>query len=513
MHASPIWQRDKFNHDQTNYPLKGGHRRIAAKCDSCHKPGVKFRSAPHECQACHKKDDVHKGKLGPKCEQCHSVDNWKVPDFDHDKTRFKLEGGHAKAKCRDCHADQTYKDTPRECIDCHKKKDDTDGHHGKFGAKCATCHNAVKWKESLFDHARDAKYALKGKHADAKCDTCHKEPLYTVKLPSRCIACHRKDDNEKGHKGGLGEKCESCHNEKSWKGAAFDHDRDSDYPLTGKHRDVKCASCHKAGVTGTAGAPREKAPRDCIGCHRRDDADKGHKGKFGEKCETCHTTKLWKDVTFSHDRDTKYPLKGKHAKATCVSCHTGQLYKDKTATDCIACHRKDDNEKGHKGSLGTQCEACHSVNGWRVDAFDHNKSRFPLVGSHVRVECKKCHQTVAFKDAPRECNGCHEKDDVHKRRLGIDCQSCHNARTWKSWNIRPRQDVVSADRCAPDGAVLRLPQDADAKAQAARPRAGLFQLPSEGRRPQGHIWHALRSAAIPPAPGCPSCSASSERLR
>jgi hypothetical protein len=430
-----VLDRQKFDHDQTDYPLKGGHRLVAAKCDSCHRPGAKFREAPHQCLACHKKDDVHKGKLGAKCEECHSVEKWKLPDFDHDKTKFKLEGGHVKTKCKECHRDQAYKDTPRECVACHKKDDDKDGHEGHFGKKCETCHNAKKWDDSLFDHGRDGKYVLKGKHDDADCVACHEQPLYTIKLPTRCVACHKKDDGEKGHKGALGEKCESCHNEKSWKGATFDHDRDSDYPLTGKHKDVKCNACHKAGVTASAGKPREKAPRECIGCHRPDDEKKGHKGRYGEKCETCHTTKDWKDITFRHDRDTKYPLRDKHALAKCDACHSGPLYKEKTPTDCYACHRKDDDKKGHKGTLGKQCDACHNVKGWRVDAFDHNKSRFPLIGGHVRVECKKCHTTVAFKDAPRECNGCHEKDDVHKKRLGVDCQTCHNSRIWKSWDF------------------------------------------------------------------------------
>lgn len=427
--------RNKFDHDATNYPLKGGHRRIASRCAACHQPGVKYRDAPQECVACHRKGDVHKGKLGEKCAECHSVETWKVPKFDHDKTRFKLEGAHVKTTCRECHQDQTYRDTPRECIACHKKDDDKNGHRGHFGTKCADCHGTRDWKDSLFDHDRDAHYPLKGKHFEAKCIACHKAPLYTEKLPSRCVSCHRKDDQERGHRGGLGEKCESCHNERGWKDAAFDHDRDTDYPLTGKHRQARCESCHQSGVTARDGKARLKAPRECIGCHRKDDNEKGHKGKFGEKCETCHATRAWKDVTFRHDRDTKYPLSGKHARTSCVSCHTGQLYKDKAPTECIACHRKDDNEKGHKGSLGTQCDSCHNVEGWKVRAFDHNKSRFPLLGSHARVECRKCHESTAFRDAPRDCYGCHQKDDVHKRRLGVDCETCHNARSWKSWDF------------------------------------------------------------------------------
>jgi hypothetical protein len=53
----------------------------------------------------------------------------------------------------------------------------------------------------------------------------------------------------------------------------------------------------------------------------------------------------------------------------------------------------------------------------------------------MKVECKKCHLTPAFKDAPMECNGCHAKEDVHKKRLGTQCGECHNARDWKLWDF------------------------------------------------------------------------------
>jgi hypothetical protein len=429
--------KEKLDHDKTDFALKGAHYKIRRKCESCHKPGpkAKFRDAPTDCNSCHRKADVHKGKLGPKCEQCHNDVNWKETTFDHDETKFRLEFGHDGLKCKDCHNDQLYKDTPKDCVACHKKDDQKYAHKGRFGTKCAECHTVHRWDDITFDHDRDGKYVLRGMHWANTCESCHKEPLFTVKLPSRCYSCHRRDDDEKGHKGSLGEKCEKCHDERGWKDPKFDHDKDSDYPLTGKHRTAKCDTCHKTRITVVEGRPREKLPTQCNACHQPDDQKKGHKGKFGEKCETCHTTKDWKDITFNHDKDTKYRLIGKHVKAKCVDCHTGVLYKEKTPTDCLSCHRKDDNEKGHKSKLSARCDECHNINSWKVEKFNHNRTRYPLVGAHARTDCKKCHETLAYRDTPTECFRCHEKDDTHKRKLGVDCETCHNMRTWKSWDF------------------------------------------------------------------------------
>jgi hypothetical protein len=432
-----VVDKKKFDHDRTNFRLRGGHRDTKNGCDGCHKAGRKFRETPSDCLSCHRKDDVHKGGLGKKCEDCHNDVKWKETRFDHDKdTKFKLTGGHRKTECKECHAEGRYKDTPKDCYSCHKKDDNGDGHRGKFGTKCEKCHDAEKWKESLFDHGRDTKYRLKGKHLRTECTSCHKGTLYVEKLQTKCLACHRKDDDEKGHQGSLGDKCETCHDEQGWKKTSFDHDKDTKYPLEGKHKTAKCESCHKSGLKPLPGIKTiEKLPTKCVECHRKEDNDKGHKGKFGDKCETCHTAKDWKKGIFDHDRDTKYSLKGKHRDTKCVTCHTGQLYSQKLATDCYSCHRKDDDEKGHKGQLGKRCDTCHQESSWKVDKFDHNRSRFPLTGGHGRVECKKCHLTAAFREAPRDCNGCHQKEDVHKGVFGIKCEACHSTRTWKAWDF------------------------------------------------------------------------------
>lgn len=64
----------------------------------------------------------------------------KAESFDHGKTQFPLTGKHAKASCESCHK-STLKDTPRDCITCHKKDD---VHRGRKPA-CADCHVTTDW--------------------------------------------------------------------------------------------------------------------------------------------------------------------------------------------------------------------------------------------------------------------------------------------------------------------------------------------------------------------------------
>lgn len=442
--------KKKFEHDKTDFRLRGAHKELGNKCESCHQPKKKFREAPATCNECHKKDDHdkgHKGKLGAKCESCHNEVKWKEAKFDHEKTKFSLVGGkHAPVKCRDCHADNTFQQTPTTCVGCHRKDDDGEkGHKGRYGKKCETCHNDKSWKDSIFNHDADTQYALKGKHKQAKCSTCHlpeKGPIFQVKLPTKCVTCHKKDDQDKGHRGGLGEKCESCHNERGWKSSTFDHD-ETKFPLKDKHKDAKCETCHKGGVAGANA--KLKLETQCIACHRKNDEEKGHKGRHGTKCETCHNAKEWKTSFFNHDKETKYLLRGKHRETKCDDCHLpakGPIYDTKLESQCIACHRKDDK---HKGQLGNKCESCHNEEKWTGKPFDHDKSRFPLTGSHGKVECKKCHLTPAFHDAPKTCNGCHEKDDKHRGRFGIKCDSCHYTGTWKSWDFDHRKTGFPLD--------------------------------------------------------------------
>ena len=295
--------------------------------------------------------------------------------------------GHAKLEndCKQCHVRFDRKAQSGLCADCHKDvgadvKAKT-GYHGTLKPQaCNVCHTDHKGREAkiayfdtkTFDHTR-TDFMLKGKHNLLACDKCHAIDKEYRDAPLQCNGCHRKDDK---HKGALGVKCGDCHNENSWKEAKFDHST-TRFAIQGKHLDAKCADCHKGGVF-------KETPRLCASCH---DSNKGHKGLFGEKCETCHGVNGWKPATFNHDTDTKYDLRGKHRTVPCAACHIGNPYRVKSSQDCYACHGKDDK---HKDSLGRDCIRCHSERSWKDTAkFDH--SSFPLLGKHVNIECKACH--------------------------------------------------------------------------------------------------------------------------
>jgi hypothetical protein len=440
-----------FDHKQTDFVLRQRH--VQVDCAKCHATGKRWREASNECSVCHRADDKHHGNLGSKCADCHNERKWSEVKFDHDKeTKFPLEGKHIDTKCESCHPRANYKDAPKTCIGCHKKDDE---HKGRYGEKCESCHDAKDWKTSTFNHDVDTKYALRGKHRTAKCADCHTGPLYKTKTSQVCYDCHRDDDK---HKDTLGRECGKCHTERSWKEPPkFDHDK-SRFPLLDKHIKVDCKECHKDALY-------RETPKDCYSCHKKDDK---HERNLGEKCESCHNAKDWKSTKglFDHQK-TEFPLRNAHAaaKVKCADCHRDLKSMRKTAKECYACHKKDDK---HEGTLGKSCQTCHGDRDWKVAAFDHNRTRFALLGRHLTTKCTDCHKSAKYNEAPRDCWSCHEKEDKHKERLGRDCGNCHNARNWGLWEfdhttgtkypLEGKHAKVACDKChverAPAGAAI-----------------------------------------------------------
>jgi len=91
----------------------------------------------------------------------------------------------------------------------------------------------------------------------------------------------------------------------------------------------------------------------------------------------------------------------------------------------------------HGEDLVINCAKCHDASGWSIDyntiKFDHNTTDYNLEGAHAQTDCKQCHETLVFNEAPSDCVSCHT--DVHNMSVGNDCARCHTPQTWLVDNI------------------------------------------------------------------------------
>ncbi len=134
-HTVDAWDAMQFDHNITNFALEGVHAEIS--CMDCHGRDLEadqnryanFNNVVGDCISCH--ENIHGDQFEVEgvtdCAECHGYENWKVPDFDHDRTEFPLEGRHAEIECSACHISEIidgkevtqYKFNSFECIDCH----------------------------------------------------------------------------------------------------------------------------------------------------------------------------------------------------------------------------------------------------------------------------------------------------------------------------------------------------------------------------------------------------------
>ena len=212
-----------------------------------------------------------------------------------------------------------------------------------------------------------------------------------------------------------------------------------------------CTKCHTVGNKVT----REK----CLSCHKEIQsniaANKGYHASAevtGKQCTACHNEHHGRNFqlvrfdkkSFVHSK-TGFELKGAHAKQDCRACHKPAFIadarlKNKPTTflglnkQCLTCH-----EDYHKGRMSPNCSNCHNFESFKnVRNFDHNTTRFPLVGQHRNVACDKCHKTQIIAGKPVQqfkglafanCNACHK--DPHNNRFGQNCKQCHSEESFR----------------------------------------------------------------------------------
>ncbi len=337
----------QFHGPASRFPLTEGHAGVA--CDKCHQNDV-YQGAPTVCgPACHA-DALHKGTLGPKCNDCHEGGHWAATRFDHDQTDYPLVGHHQEAPCEGCHPARRFKPTPRRCAACHAQDD---AHQGTLGDACEKCHSPTG--RSLFDHndprAPD-RFRLTGKHLGLRCQACHPTTVFP-KVPTACEGCHPEPSQ---HRGQLGTACGACHDARGWRSIHTGHD-DGRFKFGGAHDRVKCATCHPGGLA------RRGTGEYCIGCHQADDT---HHGTLGPRCGDCHTQQAFAPARFFHQR-VGCDLRGVHRALPCNDCHVGGHFAA-VSPYCVSCHRGDAMKgardpaapMGHAGF--TTCGGCHNVN-------------------------------------------------------------------------------------------------------------------------------------------------------
>lgn len=426
------------------------HAKTESECSACHDRANRERQSDL-CAACHKpvaadiaaRKGFHgRSATGKTCSSCHGEHLGRDADivrlnrvgFDHDRTDFRLTGAHVEADCGACHEKgRKFREATSGCFDCHRKEEP---HSGNLGKRCDDCHSTSEWRRTRFDHGK-TDYPLRGLHVEVACDACHIDNRYKD-TPTQCSACHAPDDV---HRGGRGTKCESCHTVEGWKKSRFDHERETKFALEGAHARLSCQDCHRKADF------KDKPPKDCNGCHASDDS---HAGRFGKACGDCHGNDRWDPGKYDHLARNKFDLKGKHVDLKCHTCHTGAVKVQKPGKRCVDCHRVDDP---HATKLGEACEQCHNETGWHERVrFDHDLTRFPLVGLHTTVPCENCHRSRDYAAASLECIGCHRSQDEHKGSLGDRCNDCHNPNSWALWEF----DHGKATHFALTGAHTRL---------------------------------------------------------
>jgi len=422
-----------FDHKKTGYELTGYHTKV--KCNDCHqlkyiktyiskkKKGT-YLGLSTECRSCH--EDVHQSTLGTDCSSCHSTEKFKSAEkFNHNNSRFKLTGSHQKVDCAKCHPVEKKNNKKFQkfksiafttCQACHN-----DAHKGKLGRNCQSCHNTSSFHniaQGTFDHSK-TDFPLIGKHRNIKCTDCHKTNLSVKVKHEKCVYCHK--DYHKGEftVSVLNRDCSECHSENGFKPSQYTIEKHNllKFKLGGAHLAVPCQNCHyKVGTWHF-----RNIGNDCFECHKNvHGKELTQKYLPDNNCTFCHVTENWKTINFNHST-TDFVLEGKHQRVNCVKCHTvvtddGKIFKFVSSkSNCESCHK--DIHFGQFNSQGdSDCVRCHSFDNWKPQKFDHEKTKFSLLGAHSKLSCGQCHKSVVVQ----------ENTFIKYKLEDFKCASCHS---------------------------------------------------------------------------------------
>jgi predicted CXXCH cytochrome family protein len=209
---------------------------------------------------------------------------------------------------------------------------------------------------------------------------------------------------------------------------------------------TNCTKCHILGEKITNAK--------CLDCHTEINGlikrNRGYHASHdvkGKECIACHSDhhgRNFKIINFDKDkfdhRKADYELLGKHKELECTACHRSEYIKEKISqkngpsylgleSDCKSCH-----VDYHRNTLSSECFSCHNFSAFKpASVFDHQKSKYPLLGKHLKVECEKCHK-IEIQNGKKfqqfagiqfsNCTNCHK--DPHENKFGQNCRKCHN---------------------------------------------------------------------------------------
>lgn len=352
--------KGNFNHNTTNFTLKGSHK--TTDCFKCHDkssdPKLVFQNIlnvdENNCVSCH--EDVHETKFGNDCATCHNEKSFlslKSMDlFNHNVTNYPLEGKHLNVDCKQCHKERYTVDIKHSsCNSCHE-----DYHLGEFKKNdftpdCIECHSLENGFEySLFTVEKhdSTNFPLQGAH-----------------IATPCFACHVSEEEDRWKFKNIGTKCINCHED-----IHVDYIDSKYYP--------------------------------------------------DNNCNSCHINENWSAINFDHST-TNWVLQGKHLETDCRNCHIKSSKEDlfvqnfvNLSTDCVSCHENIHGDQFEENGV-TECTKCHVFENWIPEKFDHNSTAFPLEGKHLDVTCNKCHISLNdeqniitnYKIEKFQCIDCH----------------------------------------------------------------------------------------------------------
>ena len=437
-HTQTAWQPATFDHDAQFFPIySGSHNGTWQNCSDCHIQANDYTI--FTCVTCHHQQDMdqsHQQVQGyiyesNACYACHPTGQSQGA-FDHNLSGFPLTGAHLTVECSQCHPNGYVTPPPTVCSGCHQSNYNSTNNPNhqalSISTECETCHTTNPgWQPALFPQ-HNQYFELLGQHASiTDCNQCH-NGNYNLNSTA-CLQCHQNDYNNASNPNhvaaGIPTTCEECHTANGWTPSTFNHST-TGFTLDGAHASLQCSACHLGVITGLN--------PNCVSCHQNDyntAANPNHVAAgIPTTCQDCHTTTAWIPSTFNHST-TGFPLLGVHAQIQCSACHQGVI--TGLSPDCLPCHQTDYNNAPNHVVLNypTNCDMCHSFNGWTPSTFDHNNTNFPLTGAHLTVPCSACHQS-GFVGTPTACVACHQTDYNNTTnpshtalQLSTDCSTCH----------------------------------------------------------------------------------------